>query len=228
MTARLPLEPVLASIATAALGVATLAPISRAQPEAFDVLDRGTLKRLATTNQRHPDVHPSDPAKTLLRLIDERLLWMAAVAQSKWILDRPVEDASRECDVLASALEAVNNFARETRMPAPSSEATLNFYSAQIEAAKALQQRWIRLRASSPRTRAIATITDTQRQQARAHLNQEIRPILLRIGERIASLVVLISASHVRPNAQIIESRLQHHELPEEHIKNLAHAIKEL
>lgn len=228
MTARLRLERVLTSIATAAFGLATLAPPSQARPEALDGLDREAHERPPATHHHHPDAHPDDPIKTLLRLIDERLLLMEAVAKSKWILDHPVEDASRECDVLASALENVNIFAQEARMPAPSSEATLDFYSAQIEAAKALQRRWIRLHAHSLGPTAVATITDTQRQQTRAHLNQEIRPILLKIGERMASLIVLISASHTRPNAEMIESSLQHHELPDEHINNLAQAIKKL
>lgn len=96
-----------------------------------------------TINQSCLDNHPPKAADSLLDLVNARLAWMPAVARSKWILDLPIEDEARERAVLASAVAEVNRYAKAVNLPLPSEQAILKFYTAQIEAAKALQRRWM-------------------------------------------------------------------------------------
>ena len=160
---------------------------------------------------------------SLLDLVNARLAWMPAVAQSKWILDLPIDDAARERDVLSSAIAEVNRYADGVNLPRPSEEAILNFYTAQIEAAKALQRRWMNQQTIG--TQTLETFTDSQRRDARDRLDLEIRPILLDLGTRMASLIVQGAASSSRPNAQVIASCLQHHALPQEQSRALVEAM---
>ena len=108
-------------------------------------------------------------------------------------------------------------------LPRPSEEAILNFYTAQIEAAKALQRRWMNQQTIG--TQTLETFTDSQRRDARDRLNLEIRPILLDLGKRMASLIVQGAASSSRPNTQVIASCLQHHALPQEQSRALVEAM---
>ena len=148
---------------------------------------------------------------------------MPAVAQSKWILDLPIDDAARERDVLSSAIAEVNRYADGVNLPRPTEEAILKFYRAQIEAAKALQRRWMNQQTIGTQTRE--TFTDSQRRDARDRLILEIRPILLDLGKRMASLIVQGAASSSRPNAKVIASCLQHHALPQEQSRALVEAM---
>ena len=178
------------------------------------------------SNQSCLENQPRQAGNALLDLVNARLAWMPAVAQSKWILDLPVEDEARERDVLASAVAEVNKYADELNQPPPSQQTILNFYSAQIEAAKTLQRRWMNQQAILPRSNE--TTTDRQRQQARDRLDNKIRPSLLALGKQMASLIVQRSSNPRRPNAQAIASCLQHHALPQEQIQELIQALSVL
>ena len=181
---------------------------------------------IGSTSQVSPSCLENQPRKadnSLLDLVNARLAWMPAVAQSKWILDLPIDDAARERDVLSSAIAEVNRYADGVNLPPPSEEAILKFYTAQIEAAKALQRRWMNQQTIG--TRSLETFTDSQRRDARDRLNLEIRPILLDLGKRMASLIVQGAASSSRPNAQVIASCLQHHALPQEQSRALVEAM---
>ena len=181
---------------------------------------------IGSTSQVSPSCLENQPRKadnSLLDLVNARLAWMPAVAQSKWILDLPIDDAARERDVLSAAVAEVNRYADGVNLPPPSEEAILKFYTAQIEAAKALQRRWMNQQTIG--TRSLETFTDSQRRDARDRLNLEIRPILLDLGKRMASLIVQGAASSSRPNAQVIASCLQHHALPQEQSRALVEAM---
>ena len=181
---------------------------------------------IGSTSQVSPSCLENQPRKadnSLLDLVNARLAWMPAVAQSKWILDLPIDDAARERDVLSSAIAEVNRYADGVNLPPPSEEAILKFCRAQIEAAKALQRRWMNQQTIG--TRSLETFTDSQRRDARDRLILEIRPILLDLGKRMASLIVQGAASSSRPNAQVIASCLQHHALPQEQSRALVEAM---
>ena len=163
---------------------------------------------------------------SLMDLVNARLAWMPAVARSKWILDLPIDDEDREREVLSSAIAEVNRYADAVNLPPPSEQVILKFYTAQIEAAKALQRRWMSQKAI--RSRSIEKTTKDQRRQARDHLSQVIRPDLLDLGKQMAALIVQQAASPSRPNAQAIASCLQHHALPQEQFQELVEAISAL
>lgn len=172
------------------------------------------------------DNHPRQAADSLLELVNARLAWMPAVARSKWILDLPIEDEARERDVLASAVTEVNRYADAVNLPPPSEQVILRFYTAQIEAAKTLQRRWMSQQTIN--SRSIERTTEDQRRQARNQLSHAIRPDLLDLGKQMAALIVQQAASPRRPNAQAIASCLQHHALPQEQFQELVDAISAL
>lgn len=179
-----------------------------------------------TTNRKHLRSDPSAAANALLRLVNERLHWMPAVAQSKRLLNLPIEDPARERIVLSSALKAVTIHAQATGLKAPSSDAILNFYSAQIEVAKMLQRRW--LQQLNSKQNHVNTSTERQRRIARNYLNQEARPALLKLGEKMVPLIVQVSTDPNLRDAEINPLILKHHALPETQVRNLMKAIRAL
>ena len=166
--------------------------------------------RLAAMRARHglPEVMTARPAAALLARLDERLSLMIEVAKTKWIRGVPVEDRPREARVLDAAVEAVAHAARRLDRPIPSSRAVRAFYAAEIEAAKAIQRRWIDARSEGPESGSSA------REAARARLGDEIRPALIVLGDRIAELVVqTIAAREPAPDAERLSRALARHEL---------------
>ena len=84
-----------------------------------------------------PPLHAGDATEqTIAELIHARLSLMDEVAAYKLLNDVPVEDREREAVVLAHAVEA----AEEAGLDGAT---TVAFFSAQIEAAKAIQVCWI-------------------------------------------------------------------------------------
>lgn len=186
----------------------------------------GVVSSELTTNQQRLTTNRSAAVNALLRLVNERLHWMPAVARSKQLLNLPIEDPARERIVLSSALKAVSIHAQAAGQKAPSNEAIINFYSAQIEAAKTLQRRW--LQQLNSRQNRINTSTEAQRRLARDSLSQEIRPALLDLGEEMALLIVKISADPNLRDTEMNPSVLEHHALPEDQVRNLMKAIQAL
>lgn len=127
------------------------------------------------------DAPVARPLPALLATVRERLSLMPFVADAKRRSGAPVEDRAREAVVLDAAVSAALQAARELRRPPPDTEAVRRFYRAQIEAAKQIQRR-VLAEAPDPARRA-------------ADLRSEIRPALLRIGDRIAALLVRLPGS---------------------------------
>lgn len=103
----------------------------------------------------------------LFSAIGERLGWMAPVAAWKVANDKPVEDLAREAVVLQAAQSKAEQvgLARET---------VVDFFQAQIDAAKAIQWCWI------ARWEVGAPVP-----QETPDLVEEIRPELIRLGQEV-------------------------------------------
>lgn len=136
-------------------------------------------RRQAFGAQPHP--RTATPLAALLAAVDERLSLMPLVAAAKQHSGAALEDQAREARVVAATLAAVREAAiREGHAP-PDDAAVAAFMDVQIEAAKAVQ------RAFLARARPTAA--------APADLRGELRPALLVIGERMATLLVALHGS---------------------------------
>ena len=120
----------------------------------------------------------AEPLPALLASIDERLALMPFVAEAKRRDGLAVEAPAREEQVLAAALASTAEAARRDGVPAPDDDAVRALFRAQIAAAKAIQR-------SALAAPAAATTT-------RFDLQTELRPALIRIGDRIARLLVAL------------------------------------
>jgi cyclohexadienyl dehydratase len=116
------------------------------------------------------------PAQALLAACDERLALMPFVAGFKRAAGREIVDAAREDRVVAAGERAVARAAAAAGVPAPPPERVRRFYRAQIAAAVEVQERVI----AGPVDSALA----------RFDLEHELRPALIRIGDRMARLIV--------------------------------------
>ena len=152
----------------------------------------------------------------LLAAMAERLALMPLVAEAKRRAGSPVEVPEREARVIEAALgqvrksEALSGVAKSQRLPA---EAVRQFFVAQIEAAKAIQ-------------RAALAEPAPGGGGATPSLDNTLRPALLRIGERIARLIVRlpaeIPAQVIRPRSEREFSGLG---LPQPRVTALARGI---
>ncbi len=118
------------------------------------------------------------PLDALLAAIDERLALMPWVAEAKRPTGRAVEDLKREEKVLAAARRNVAEHSDRGVGPKPDSAAVDNFYRAQIAAAKSIQ-------------RAVLS-RPPEFEAATSDLSEVLRPALIRIGDRMAQLVVAL------------------------------------
>lgn len=145
----------------------------------------GTLARLRHTAFGDAVQAPTaTPLAALLAAIDERLALMPLVAAAKRRDGRALEDRAREATVLDAAWRAVRAAAGEAGAR-PEEAAVRAFYAVQIEAAKFVQAREL------ARTDAASDAPDLQ---------QALRPALLRIGQRMAALVVALHRAGVPPD----------------------------
>lgn len=108
----------------------------------------------------------------LYRLIHERLSWMKDVAAWKYQRKLPIENLSRE----AFVIEQATNTGLRQNVTTHSASA---FFSAQIEAAKAIQSCWYMRWESSAEI------------PAPPDLNNEIRPKLITLGNQITERLLL-------------------------------------
>ncbi len=157
------------------------------RPDLAAALDRFLLAReadgsLARWRSAHglPEGATAEPLAALLAAVDERLSLMELVAETKRARGLPIEVPEREARVLDATVVAVAAAAAASGVAPPEPEAVRAFARAQIEAAKAVQ-RTVRV---APGLFAGA-IWD---------LDRDLRPALLRIGEKIARLVVMLPA----------------------------------
>ena len=109
---------------------------------------------------------PGASAGALEQTIHARLALMKDVAHAKWVTGRPIEDLAREQVVIEQAVISGLQF-RLT--PA----ATTRFFTAQIEAAKAIQRYWFTVWATEPPNGPAP------------ELGTQIRPRLLVLGDQI-------------------------------------------
>lgn len=116
------------------------------------------------------------PLDALLAALDERLDLMPAVALAKRRASLPVHDPEREQRVIAAALASARQAAQDAGLTPLPDRRVRALFVAQIDAARAVQQ-------------AVLAAPPDPSAQAR-DLEDELRPALLRIGDRVAWLVV--------------------------------------
>ena len=121
------------------------------------------------------------PLGALFAAVDERLSLMPWVAAAKQRAGLPIEAPEREAQVLEAAVAAAQAAAAQAKAE-PLPEAPVRaVFTAQVEAAKQLQARTMRDPAFKP-------------EEPVPDLDGQLRPALLRIGERIAALLVALPA----------------------------------
>jgi cyclohexadienyl dehydratase len=180
------------------------------------LLAREADGRLAEWRARFPRLTnapaSATPLSALLAALDERLALMPAVAEAKRARGLAVEAPAREEVVITAGLAAAHTAARAAARPAPPEPALRAFFRAQMEAAKAVQRRTL---ASEPAVGSAAP-----------DLENELRPALLRIGERAARLLVVLPApldcSEVRRRAT---EEIRSVELEAEQVRALADSV---
>jgi cyclohexadienyl dehydratase len=156
---------------------------------------------------------------SLLSGIAERLALMPWVAEAKRSSGGAIEVPEREERVIEAGMQKTREVARARGVPAPDPEAVRSFYRAQIEAAKAIQRSVL----AGP-----ATSADPP------DLSTELRPALIRIGDRLAGTLVGLSSDVVAPRPAPDEIRamtraaLSPLELPPDAIDAIALSINQL
>jgi len=134
-----------------------------------------------------------DVLVALVAAIDERLSLMPDVARFKQANGLAIEVPEREVQVLDAAWRTIEAVAKEGGRPAPAQAAVEAFYRAQIDAAKSIQRRVLAEDDLSIQRRVLAD-DDLQAAATPPDLDTELRPALIRIGARIARLVVALPA----------------------------------
>ncbi|MGE0484715.1 MAG: transporter substrate-binding domain-containing protein [Gammaproteobacteria bacterium] len=174
----------------------------------------GTLARLRRDAIGDAAQAPSaTPLAALVAAIDERLGLMPLVAAAKRRDGLEVEDRARETAVIDAAWRAVRATTGESGAR-PDEAAVRHFYAVQIEAAKFVQAREL--------ARADTTTGAPDLQQA-------LRPALLRIGQRMAALVVAVHRAGVPPDLEShLADDLRPWGLPAELLTRLAAATRAL
>jgi len=145
----------------------------------------GQLDRLRETELSEiPGTTPvTEPLSALLAALDERLALMRWVAEAKRQRGAPVEAPEVETRVLEAAVADVR--AAEGRNPVAwtrNEDDIRRFFRAQIEAAKTVQRRTL---AEAPDRTGPKT----------PDLETELRPALLRIGDRISTLLAALPSN---------------------------------
>ena len=123
---------------------------------------------------------PGSAARALVTAIGERLALMPAVAEAKRLSGGPVHVPEREALVIEAAVTRAREAAQRAGLRAPEDAAVAAFMQELIAAARAVQEA---VHAGPP-----AETEDL------ADLDAELRPALLRIGDRIALLVPRLPA----------------------------------
>jgi cyclohexadienyl dehydratase len=154
---------------------------------------------------------PTEPLEALLAAADERLSLMPFVADAKRRSGARVIDAAREARVLSAAHRAVDAAARSIGIGPPAT--TSSFYRAQMDAAIEVQQREL--------ARAVPVAREP------LDLDAELRPALLRIGERMARLLVRVSQLRVPADLHArVREALVGHRLSDGSLEAIAVSIR--
>jgi cyclohexadienyl dehydratase len=139
----------------------------------------GTLARMRREHLGASGQPLATPLSALLAAVDERLTLMPIVAVVKRSSGVPLEVPEREEIVLDRATTAALAAAHRADVRAPSSLDIRSFFRAQMEAAKQVQRKAVQDATYAPDL----PLPD---------LDRDLRPALLRIGERIARLSILL------------------------------------
>ncbi|MBW2230417.1 MAG: transporter substrate-binding domain-containing protein [Deltaproteobacteria bacterium] len=182
----------------------------------------GTLARLRTDYLDEPGVHDpiAAPLPALLAAMDERLALMPMVAEAKRQSGTPVEAPERETMVLRAAQRSVQEAAArrptsrgDAARGVPSPRSVRRFFVAQIEAAKDVQRATL----ATPAGRDASPPPD---------LARSLRPALLRIGQRIAFLLIELPAELDRASvAATTRDALARHGLSAARLDELSDAL---
>lgn len=129
------------------------------------------------------------PLVALMAGIDERLALMPLVAVAKRRAGIPLVNARREAKVLEAALKSVHAEAAAAGVAAPSDALVLDLFRAQIEAAKQVQLAAM----ADPTYDRPASVPD---------VDDALRPALIRIGAKLARLVVALPGSLSRDDVR--------------------------
>jgi cyclohexadienyl dehydratase len=158
----------------------------------------------------------ADPLSATLAAIDERLALMPLVAEAKRASGSAVEAPEREARVIEAALEAVRAASDEAGRRPPEAAAVRALFRAQIEAAKAIQRRVL----AAPSAHSDAEAPD---------LTGALRPALIRIGDRLARLLVRLPAEASRSQIrQRAGEALSKDALTPDEIETIADALHEV
>ena len=202
-------------------------PIARRDEiERFDawLLKAEASGELGALRAQHglPQEQTALPGAALLARLDERLSLMIDVAKAKAVLGSAIEDLPREERVLNAAVAGIRRASKASGNAAPSDTAVRSLYRAQIEAAKTIQRRWTAV----PRS---ITAKEHTHQAARRALDDEIRPALIYLGDRLAELLVQNMEEKVRaPNFDDLKQALGRHGLPDRDLTAIADALESL
>jgi len=178
-----------------------------------------------------PDAETAAPMAALLASLDERLALMPAVAEAKAVLEIPIENEAREEVVLDAAVRSIDTAARAADIEAPETDQVRRLFRVQIEIAKWIQEETLRLRShhASDASETSAPARDAERDRARVRLEEQIRPALLYLGDRIARLLVeCLRSPSVSFDLEDVTRALQTRDLPEEQIRGLHDALRTL
>ena len=180
--------------------------------------------RMAIWRTRYLNAGPNSETgrpvlSALLAAIAERLALMPLVAEAKRSSQTDVEAPEREAQVIDAALARVRKTESAAGIPIDhriATRAITNFFVAQIAAAKSIQRNVL----AHPTTLASGPPPA---------LDSALRPALLRIGDRIARLIVElprnIPAREIEERSQLELAGLG---LSEERIAAIAHGLMEL
>ena len=174
----------------------------------------GRLEELRRTELGSEEDEPEvgSVMSALLASLDERLALMPAVAEAKRRAGLAIDAPEREQQVLDAAVESALEAARQNKLAPPAPDALRRLFRAQIEAAKYIQRQTL----AKPRRDGVPV----------ADLQSELRPALIRIGDRIARLSVQMPP-RVRTSALIRATRaaLAERGLDREHLVGIATAL---
>jgi cyclohexadienyl dehydratase len=171
----------------------------------------GSLARWRERWLGAPGPPTATPLAALVAALGERLSLMPAVAEAKRASGLAVRDRAREAQVLDSAFAGVERHAAAVGSASPPRVRVDAFYRAQIEAAVAIQEGVLARPASGER---------------RFDLASELRPALLRLGDRIAWALVRLDAVPQRDElVRAVAAELAPYALESTHRDALADAI---
>lgn len=183
----------------------------------------GLLARLRAQFEL-PQEATANPQAALLSSLDERLTLMTAVAEIKHALGVPTKNTAREESVLGAAARSVRRFAEEAGIASPQPSAIRQLFTAQIAAAKWIQNQ----RRDHLRSVGDQGLIKTE-EGAKRELKQTLRPALIYLGDRISmSLIACLDSSEPALTFDDVSAALERHHLPNHHLRAIHEAVSRI